>query len=437
MVTALDGGCTLRKGMKRVERDIMGRKVIIVGGGFGGLELARSLKNSPFEILLIDRHNYHTFQPLLYQVSTAGLEPESVATAFRDIFKRQKNFRFRMADVLRIDRKSKTLQTTTGSFSYDILVLATGSRSNFFGVPGVQEHALPMKSIPEALTLRHRILGNLERALSEKDETVRQQLMNVVISGGGPTGVELAGALGELKKKIFPLDYPELDISRWNIYLVDMMDRLLPGMSAEASRTAEKTLKEFGVRIRLKTKIESYDGKAVSVSGDEKIPASVLIWSAGVQGYVPEGILPEEMHKGRVRVDAFNRLENDSAVYVIGDAAAQMHESPAGYPMLAPVAMQQARRLAQNLQRMEKGEKPQPFHYHSQGVMATIGRNHAVVDLSWIKFNGFPAWLVWLFVHLMALVGFRNKLIAFVNWGWSYLTYNRGLRLILSEEEKR
>lgn len=405
------------------------KRVVIAGGGFGGMALVKALKNTAFEVLLIDRNNFHTFQPLLYQVATAGLEAESIANPFRDIFKRQKNFRFRMAEVLSVDTASKTVRTSIGPISYDYLVLASGSSVNYYGMKQMEENTLPMKSIPQSLALRNQILEKLETALSEKDPAKRQALMTIIVIGGGPTGVELAGSLGELKK-ILPHDYPELDMQEWNIYVADMDGKLLGAMSPQASRAAEKALKEFGIRFLFHARLVSYDGTEAVFSDGKKIPAKTVIWTAGVKGNVIAG-LEDALIKGRVKVNAFNQTEKDPSVFVIGDAAFQPNENSSGYPMLAPVAIQQGKNLADNLIRLESGLPLKPFKYKNLGVMATIGRNHGVVDLKWLKLDGFFAWLIWLFVHLMALVGFRNRLVAFVNWSWSYFTYNRGLRLII------
>lgn len=409
------------------------KRILIIGGGFGGLALAKALRDSPFEVLLVDKNNYHTFQPLLYQVATAGLEPDSIATPFRDIFKHQSNFRFRLAEVRKIDPALKTVETSLGPLSYDDLVIATGSETNFYGMNDIQKNAFPMKSIPEAMMLRNLFLERLELSLSETDPHKKRALMTIVIIGGGPTGVELAGALGELKKKILPLDYPELNMEEWEIYVVDMVDRLLSTMSIQASKAAETGLEKFGIKFLFNSRVQAYDGNEVVFAEGKKIPSKTLIWTAGVRGNILEGLGKDVAVKGRIQVNAFNRLETDPHIFVIGDVAHQPHENASGYPMLAPVAIQQAHCLARNLIRREQNRPMKTFHYKNPGVMATIGRNHGVVDLNWLKINGVAGWLIWLFVHLMALVGFRNRLVAFVNWMWSYFTYNRGLRIILRQ----
>lgn len=399
------------------------------------MALAQALKNAPLEILLIDKNNYHTFQPLLYQVATSALEPDSIAAPFRDIFKRQKNFFFRMAEVQAVNPEQKTVTTSLGDFSYDYLAIATGSATNYYGMKDIEEHALPMKSIHEALALRSLILKRLELALSEKDEKRKRSLMTVVIIGGGPTGVELAGALGELKK-ILPHDYPELDISQWEIYLVDLGPKLLGSMSDKSSREAEKTLRKYGVRLLLNTQVKSFDGMEMIFSDGKKIPSETLIWTAGVKGTVLPG-LERWAVKGRIEVNAYNQIEGVHDIFVIGDTAHQTHENPAGYPMLAPVAIQQAENLAENILRTEQNKPLRPFHYKNKGVMATIGRNHGVVDLKKAHLDGALAWFIWLFIHLFALVGFRNRLVALINWTWNYFTFNRGLRLIIPLPEKK
>lgn len=407
-------------------------RIIILGGGFAGIKLAQGLKHAEAQVLLIDKNNYHTFQPLLYQVSTAMMEAGSIAYPFREIFGDQDNFLFRMADVLSIKPQENRIETSIGDISYEHLVVAVGSKTNYFGMQDIEENVIPMKSIPEAIALRNLILSNFEKALLMNTIEEREGLMNIVIAGGGPTGVEMAGALGELKRHVLPKDFPELDLERMQIHIVDMEDRLLRTMSVDASRSAEEFLKKFNVNIWLNTKIVNYDGRFLTLSNGKKILSDTVIWAAGVTGAVIPGLKPESIIGNRIKVDAYSKVEGYNNIYAIGDVAAMVTEkTPRGHPMVAPVAVQQARLLARNFRNLFSQKPLKIFVYKDFGVMATIGRNHAVIDLSWVRFRGILAWFFWLFVHLMALVGFRNRIVAFVNWAWNYFSYDRGLRLII------
>lgn len=408
-------------------------RIVIIGGGFGGMELAKRLKTLNAQIVLIDKNNYHTFQPLLYQVATAALEPDSIAYPLRKIFKHQPNVIFRMAEVLQIRPELNRIGTSIGEIFYDYLVLAVGTKTNFFGMKDVEEHAMRMKSVSEAMELRNLILESFEKALLTNDVQEHERLMTFVVVGGGPTGVETAGALAELKKIVLPKDYPDLDFRRMQIHVVEMNDRLLGTMSASASESAKKFLENMDVNIWLSTKVLSYDGNVVTLSNGKKLSTSNLIWTAGVTGAVITGLKPEVIVPGgRLKVDLHNRVESYQNIFAIGDIAAMMTEkNPKGHPMLAPVALQQAKTLAGNFKCLLMKQPLKLFHYHDLGVMATVGRNHAVVDFRWIKFQGVLAWFVWVFVHLMVLVGFRNRIIAIVNWAWNYFSYDRGLRLII------
>lgn len=410
-------------------------RLVIVGGGFAGLHLAKRLRKADLQVVLLDRNNFHTFQPLLYQVATAMLEPDAVANSFRNIFQGQENLQFRMVEVNRIDPANKTVHTSAGCLGYDFLVIATGARTNFFGLNEVAAHAFAMKDVGQALAIRQRVFGNLEKAMLTNDAAERRRLLHIVIVGGGPTGIEIAGALGELKKFILPLDYPELDLDTMRIYLLEAADRLLAGMSAKASRLARQALERLGVTVQCNTLLAGYDGTTARTADKQEIPTELLIWVAGVTGNIPPGLVePDGIAGGRIRVDAKLRVPGRAGVYALGDVAAVITEqTPQGHPMLAPVAIQQAENLAANLiaATADPGADLSPFRYRSHGIMATIGRNSAVVEGDGRCFGGFPAWLTWLFVHLLALVGFRNKLIAFVNWSWNYVSYERGVRIIL------
>ena len=411
------------------------KRIVIVGGGFGGLELAKRLKGLDAQVILIDRNNYHTFQPLLYQVATAALEPDSIIYPLREIFRRQGNVLFRMTEVQSIDPQKRRVVTAIGNIDYDYLVLAVGTKTNFFGLEDVRQRAMRMKTVPQAMELRNLILESFEKALVTDDLQLRDSLMNFVIVGGGPTGVETAGALSEFKKIILPKDYSELDLHKMQIHIVDMGERLLNTMSPQASHSAENFLKTFDVNIWLKTRVLSYDGQTAVLSNGKSLQTLNLIWAAGVTGALIPGFKPQcILPNNRLKVDAYNRLEGYENIFAIGDIAAVTSEAGGrGHPMLAPVAIQQAKNLAGNLRRLlSQSSKPlAPFRYRDLGVMATVGRNHAVVDLAFLKFDGIFGWLTWLFVHLMLLVGFRNKIVAFVNWAWSYFSYERGLRLII------
>jgi NADH:ubiquinone reductase (H+-translocating) len=408
-------------------------RLVIIGGGFGGIELAKQLKNRPVQVILLDRHNYHTFQPLLYQVATGGLEPDSIAFPLRRIFKGQKNILFRMAEVEEIIPEHQTLKTSIGNINYDYLVLASGSDTNFFGQSEIEHFSMPMKSIPEALNLRSMILQNLEEAVIEKDKEKRVALLHFVVVGGGPTGVELAGALAELKKHILATDYPELDIKQVKIYLIEGSANILGSMSAQATQKAKTFLEEMGVQVLCNQRVLSYDGEQILLSDARPILSKNVLWAAGVKGAIIKGIPKEAITRGnRILVDEYNRIKGFSDLFAIGDVAAMLTENyPNGHPGVAPVAIQQGRTLAKNILKIIKKEAPKAFCYRDKGAMATVGRNRAVVDLGKIRFQGIFAWFVWMFVHLMTLVGFRNKLVVFVNWVWSYFSYDRGTRLII------
>lgn len=408
------------------------KRIVIIGGGFGGIQLAKKLKGKHFQIVLIDRHNYHTFQPLLYQVATAGLEPDSIAGPLRKLLKQYNDFYFRMATVRQIVPEKNRIETTIGSLEYDFLVIAAGSKTNYFGHEKQFEKAFPLKQIPQALDLRSQILQNFEKAIMTHDKEDRQSLMNFVIVGGGPTGVEVAGALGELKMHVLPNDYKELDFERMSIYLIEAMPNLLNGMSENASKKALHFLKRFNVTVKLGTIVKSFDGKFVKLDDGMVIPSQTLIWAAGVTGNLIPGLEENSIQNGRILVDEFNRVKDCDNIFALGDIALQQSKDfPKGYPMLAPVAMQQGKLLAGNLIEFSKNKALKPFKYSDKGSMATIGRNKAVVDLNKIKFSGLFAWFVWMFIHLLSIIGFRNKLVVFSNWLWNYFTYDRGIRLII------
>ena len=409
------------------------KKIVIIGGGFGGIELAKKLKDENVSVTILDKHNYHTFQPLLYQVATGGLEADSIAFPIRRIFKGQKNFKFRVTEVKKVIPTENRIETTIGDIFYDYLVVATGSTSNFFGQTEIENNAMPMKSIPEALNLRSLILQNLEAAIIAKDPVIENELLNFVVVGGGPTGVETAGAIGELKNHVLKSDYPELDLNKVNIYLIEGSPELLGAMSPQAQEKAKEFLKELGVTVYLEARVKGYDGKNLSLVDGRNIGSAAVIWSAGVKGVILDGLDTAEVVRGnRLKVNEINLVNSYQNIFAVGDVAAMItEETPNGHPGVAPAAIQQGKLLAKNILRLIKNEPTTPFEYNDKGAMATVGRNRAVVDIGKIRFQGVFAWFTWMFVHLMTLVGFRNKMVVFVNWVWSYFSYDRGTRLII------
>jgi len=407
--------------------------VVIIGGGFGGLEVAKSLANAPVEVLMLDKHNYHTFQPLLYQVATGSLEAESIAFSLRKNFSSQKNFRFRIAEVSGIDPENNKLNTTIGPIAYDYLVIATGSTTNFFGNKEIERFAMPMKSIPEALNLRYLILQNLEEAVLKPTKEKRAPLLSFVLVGAGPTGVELAGALAELKNHILTRDYPELNKEEMKVYLVDFLPKVLGPFSDEGSNAAKEFLTGMGVEVLLNVKVESYDGEEIKFEDGRSIKTRNVIWSAGVMGVVPEGLDKNNLERGnRIRVDGSLRVNGHNNVFAVGDVAAMITDNtPKGHPGVAQVAIQQGQHAAKNILHVLNHQPTEVFEYNDKGSLATIGRNKAIADLGKLKFQGFFAWLIWMFVHLISLLGFRNKVVVFVNWIGSYISNNGGTRLII------
>jgi len=408
-------------------------QVVIIGGGFGGIQIAKKLKDKEVNILMLDKHNYHTFQPLLYQVATGGLEPDSIAFPLRKVFQSQKNLKFRVADVSQIHPESNTISTSIGDFSYDYLVLATGSETNFFGQKEMEHFSMPMKTVPEALNLRSLILQNFEEAVIEEDPIAKEGLLNFVVVGAGPTGVETAGALAELKNHVLACDYPELDMKKIKIFLVEGANRVLPPFSEQASYKSQEFLEKMGVKVLTNTFVDRYDGNTISFKNGEVIPTKIVIWSAGVKGAIIPGLEKAEIARGgRIKTNTANLVNGYLNIFAIGDLAyMETKEFPNGYPGVAQVAIQQGQQLGENLIRIINNQNPKPFDYFDKGSMATIGRNKAVVDLKYLKFQGFFAWLTWMFIHLLFLVGFRNKLITLMNWIVNYFSYDRGTRLII------
>ena len=421
-------------------------KVVIIGGGFGGLKLARSLNNKAgFEIFLLDKYNYHKFQPLFYQVATAGLDPSNISFPLRKVFHKSRNVHFRMAEVKEIisaeslpaARQGKVI-TDIGEFNYDVLVLATGADTNFFGNAHLIENAFPMKSTVEAVQLRHRLIQNFEDALSAKDETELNRLMTIIIVGGGPTGVELSGAIADMRRFVLPKDYPELDFSKMKIYLLEGSPKTLGAMSEKSSDDSCKYLHKLGVIVNTNTVVKDYDGKTVTLQNGETIDSAMVIWAAGIKGNVPAGINKELIVRGnRIKVDRMNKVFGFENIYAIGDVAYMETENyPHGHPQVASVAIQQGKLLAYNLRRMEmKSPHVKEFEYHDKGTMATVGRNLAVVDIPKPKLHvkGFLAWMMWMGLHLVLLLGVKNRFAVFSNWIYNYITYDQNLRLIFKE----
>ena len=412
------------------------KRVVIVGGGLGGLRLAEDLYGSGMQVVLIDKNNFHQFPPLIYQIASAGIDPSSISFPFRQIFRKRKDFYFRMAEARMVDTEKKILQTSIGKIDYDYLVLAAGATTNFFGNKNIEEWAIPMKTVPEAMGLRNALLSNFERALTCATEEERQELLNVVIVGGGATGVEIAGALSEMKRYVIPYDYPDMDSSLMHIYLIEAGDRLLTGLSQESSQKAYDFLKSMGVDIQFGKMVTDYrDHKVVMKDGTE-IPTRTFLWVSGIRANAMPGI--DESHLGRsfrFKVDEFNRIPGVEDVFAIGDQCLQTSDAayPNGHPQVAQVAIQQAKNLAKNLKRINQGADSSQltaFRYKNLGSMATIGRNKAVVEIGKFRSQGFFAWVLWLLVHLRSILGVKNKMMVLLNWLWKYVSYNDSIRMI-------
>lgn len=414
------------------------KRLVIVGAGFGGLRLAQDLKKSDFEIVLIDKNNYHQFQPLMYQVATARLEPASISFPLRKVFQYCKNVKIRIAEVLSIDPEQKCVKTTIGDYGYDYLILAHGCTTNYFGNEALESFAFPMKSVPEAIQLRNRILQTFEDAVVTKPEDL-QFLLNFVIVGGGPTGVELAGALAEMKTNVLPKDYPDKDFSKLTIYLLEGSPNVLNPMSEASQKFSRKYLEEMGVIVKTSTIVNNYDGKTVSLQNGETIQAKNVIWAAGVIGNKISGIPQESITRGnRLIVNRFNQVTGMADVYALGDIAyMETPKYPKGHPQVASVAIEQARVLAKNLKLLAQGRQPKEYEYHNKGSMATIGKRKAVVDLPKFSFQGRLAWFTWMFVHLMLILGVKKRLLIFINWAYSYFNNDSTLRVLIKPVAKK
>lgn len=421
-------------------------RIVVVGGGFGGINLLKGLSGDHYQVVLLDRYNYHTFQPLLYQVATAGLEPDSVAGPLRKIISHKDDFYFRMVKVDGVDAEQKIVFTPAGTLEYDYLVIATGAKINFFNNNNISVHAFPLKQVTHALDLRSHIFQQFEKyeILSSREE--KDEYLSFVVVGAGPTGVEVCGALAELREHVLPKDYPDLDMQKVNIWLIEGLDRVLPAMSEESGKKAHRYLNKMGVKLQLNCLTEDYDGKVVKLNNGQRIRTQTLIWAAGVMGNVilvfPEG----STQKGKLRVNPYNQVYADpqqktvyDTIFAIGDVAMMKTEDyPDGHPGLAQVAIQQGKHLAFNMKQLAIKKTLRPFRYKHKGVMATIGKNKAVADFPGkLRLSGFTGWVAWMTVHLLFMVGFRNKAVALANWIWNYFTWDRGIRLILRPSTKQ
>lgn len=410
-------------------------RVIVIGGGFGGLEVVKEMKGFKAQTVLFDKYNHHCFQPLLYQVATSALESSSIVFPFRKRFGSQTDFFFRLGEVTQIKPEENCIETSIGSVSYDYLVIANGATTNFYGMKDVEDNAMPMKTIIDSIKLRNTIIRNFETALLTDDPELTNSLMDFVIVGGGPTGVELAGALSELKNHVFPKDYPELELSHMDIHLVEANTKVLNGMSEKASKKALEYLQEMGVKVHLNCVVKSYDGHEVIFNTGEKLITRSLIWAAGVKGRPIAGIPAESLGRAaRIKVDEFNRMKGYENIFVVGDAAIMEGDPafPQGHPQMAQPAMQQGNLVAKNIKRIIQKKPLKPFRYNDRGSMATIGRNRAVADLKVFKTQGLFAWFIWMFIHLISIMGFKNKFFVLMNWMMSYFSYDKSNRLIIA-----
>lgn len=411
----------------------MKKKVVIIGGGFAGLQLAKNIDTAFYEVLVIDRVNHHQFQPLFYQVAAAQLEPSSISFPFRKIFQQKPGIRFRMAEVQQVLPDQKQVLTDIGTFDYDYLVLATGCQTNYFNNQELAQNALPLKSSRDAIRVRDAIIRNFEQIIST--EQPNEALYNIVIVGAGPTGVELSGAFAEMKKHILPKDYPELDYRKVRIILVEGSGKTLANMSTLAQQASYQYLQKLGVEVVLNAFVKSYNNNELLLSNGQSLAAANVIWAAGVKGNIIKGLDPEIISNNRYQVNAFNKVKGYTDIFAIGDIALLCDDKyPKGHPQVANVAINQAKNLAKNLSKLQKGQRLKAFSYTDKGTMATVGKYKAAVDLPFWHFKGFFAWLVWMFLHLMLILSVRNKLIIFINWTWSFFTNDSSLRLIFNEQ---
>lgn len=414
------------------------KKIVIIGGGFAGLNLARKLAKSDCEIVLVDKQNHHMFQPLFYQVASARLEPSNISFPFRAIFRRRKNVNFRYATVKRIRPEDNIIETSMGEIPYDELIIATGCKTNFFGDPDLEKYTLAMKTTQQTIHIRNTILAKFEKIMFVNTQEEKDELMNLVIVGAGPTGVELSGAFAEMKSKVLPHDYPNYDFSKLKITLLEGSPNTLNAMSNKSRMWSRKYLEKMGVEVRTSTVVSSYDGHKLTLKTGEVIPTQTVIWAAGVQGNVLQGLEKAVMVRARYTVDRYSLVKGYDNVYAIGDISYMETEKyPQGHPQLANVAINQGKTLAKNFRARWSGGKMQPFEYKDKGTMATVGKHKAVVELPNFKFQGYFAWMVWMVLHLMLILSIRNKIAVFFNWAWRYITGDTSLRLILRDERDR
>ena len=416
------------------------KRIVIIGGGFAGISLAKKLRNKNYQVVMMDKHNYHTFQPLLYQVATGGLEPDSIAYPIRKVIKEYKDFYFRLGDVKEIDAANNRIIADIGDLHYDYLVVATGTKTNYFGNKEIERNSMSMKTIPQSLNIRSLILESFEAALLTDDEAERESLMNFVLVGGGPTGVELAGALAEMKNAVLPKDYPDLDINKMQIHLVQSGDRILKKKKKKSSIAAEKFLTKLGVHVHKNVRVTGYDSFVVTTNSDLEFHSSTVIWTAGVAGKLISGLKKDAIFEriDRIKVDSQNKVKGYENIFAIGDICIMETEKyPQGHPQMAQPAMQQGSLLAENLINLQNNKPLKAFEYKDKGSMATIGRNKAVVDLPKFHFHGVFAWFVWMFVHLISLIGFKNKAVVFLNWVYNYIRFDREARLIIRPYKKK
>ncbi len=412
------------------------KKVVLIGGGFAGLHVAKALNKSEYDVLLIDKQNHHQFQPLYYQVASARLEPSNISFPFRKIFQKSRNVEIRLAEVTGIKPESNQVETSIGAYHYDYLIIASGCKTNFFGNAEIEKHALSMKTTEESIEIRNKILLNFEKLITAKAEE-RESLLNIVLVGAGPTGVELAGAFSEMKRNILPRDYPHMDFSGLKVFLLEGSKHTLNAMSDQAKIASRKYLEELGVIVKTETFVTNYDGKTAVLNTGETIPSQSVIWAAGVTGNVIPGLNPENIIRNRYKVDRYNKVLGTSNIYAIGDIAyMETPKYPNGHPQLANVAINQGKNLAHNLIKMLKGKEQVEYEYKDLGSMATVGKHKAVVDLPFWKFHGYLAWFFWMFLHLMLILSVRNKLQIFFNWAWNYLAKDSSLRLILKTKKE-
>lgn len=427
--------------MNRIEIPDKGEKkrIVVVGGGFGGLKLTRKLKNDKFQIILLDKNNYHLFQPLLYQVATAGVEPSAISFPFRQIFKKRKSFHIRICEALNVIPEQHVLETSIGSLTYDYLVIATGCKTNYFGNDAMEERTMSLKTTAEALFNRNQVLESFEKAQNTNNQKERENLMTFTIVGGGATGIELAGALAEMRRFILPRDYPDLDINKMRIVLIDASSRLLSAFSQQSSDEVKSYLEKMGVEVLLNLSVLNYQDDTLKLSDNSFVSSSNVFWVAGVKANSLSGLQQDAYGpSNRLKVDVYNKVVGSSHIFAIGDTALMVtDEYPKGHPQVVQPAIQQADNLIRNLNKMEKGKPLTPFLYHNKGAMATIGRNNAIVELKKVRFSGFLAWAAWLFIHLMSIVGVKNKLFIFIDWMWSYFKYDPSLRLIIKPLERK